>query len=329
MTQAWQLWLRSLRAEWKKSEWGRAIFSKLAFKAADLVASSACSLLEIPLWPGIQPKVIAPLNLSSVASRFLISKVKLDLMGLGHDEATLWRTLSESEKITAFKKSFFSMKPKVYRIAMASIEKIDAKLDILYKREKLIEGQTKAQPVDMSDSDLETSVKNSIKSLFFWSTNSLKRSFGAGQPWASLSKSISTWGTKRWSSYGNSKKGWTNALLTWCLKPCTLTKALRKTNVSLMLMPTMIGSCIDYGSHIFSLQNHKFFDKLEKVRNQALRLALGYRNNTLINVMLAETCQPPSKIRFVHLAKKYVLKSFVSKVGPNFSGQECQIALHN
>lgn len=73
---------------------------------------------------------------------------------------------------------------------------------------------------------------------------------------------------------------------------------------------SMIRSPFDYGSHIYTFKRLKFFDKLEKIRNEALRICVGYRKSTPINVMLAETCEPPLRKRFCFLAKKYIIKTF-------------------
>ena len=72
----------------------------------------------------------------------------------------------------------------------------------------------------------------------------------------------------------------------------------------------LIRSCLGYGAHIFTFKNYKLFDRLEKIRNRALRLAIGYRTSTPINVMLSESCEPPLKFRFSFLAKKYLTRSF-------------------
>ena len=86
--------------------------------------------------------------------------------------------------------------------------------------------------------------------------------------------------------------------------------------ILLTINRSIIRSVIEYGSHIFSFQSHKAFNKIEKVRNRALRLALGYRNSTPINVMMAECCEPPLKKRFSFLARKSLLKSFASLSHP-------------
>lgn len=79
--------------------------------------------------------------------------------------------------------------------------------------------------------------------------------------------------------------------------------------ILLTIYTALIRSCLEYGSHIFNFKNHTIFTKLEKLRNQAIRLALGYRMSTPINVMLAESCEPPLKFRFDFLAKKYIIKT--------------------
>lgn len=61
----------------------------------------------------------------------------------------------------------------------------------------------------------------------------------------------------------------------WGADPCIL----------LQVYASLIRSCLDFGSHIYTFQNHNYF---EEIRNQALRLALCFRNSTPINGMLAE-----------------------------------------
>ena len=43
-------------------------------------------------------------------------------------------------------------------------------------------------------------------------------------------------------------------------------------------------------------KHHKFFEKLEKIRNKSPRFAVSYRMRTPINVLLAKTCEPPLKV---------------------------------
>ena len=69
-----------------------------------------------------------------------------------------------------------------------------------------------------------------------------------------------------------------------------------------MVYTSLIRSSLEYGSHVFNFSSHKYFDKIEKIRNQALRLAIGFRGSTPISVMLAECCEPPFKKRFSFLA---------------------------
>lgn len=101
-------------------------------------------------------------------------------------------------------------------------------------------------------------------------------------------------------------------------KILNILKVLRGTwwgadpTVLLNVYRSLFRSPFDYGSHTYTFQRYKFFHKMEKIRNQALRLALGYRRSTLINVMLGEACEPPLRKRFCYLAKRYLIKTFAN-----------------
>ena len=79
-------------------------------------------------------------------------------------------------------------------------------------------------------------------------------------------------------------------------------------NILRMVYISLIRSSPECGSHVFNFSSHKYFDKIEKIRNQALRLAIGYRGSTPINVILAKCCEPPSKKDFPFWLKNTLLK---------------------
>lgn len=76
----------------------------------------------------------------------------------------------------------------------------------------------------------------------------------------------------------------------------------------LSIYKSMIRASFEYASLIFALNDNRSLIKLQRVQNQALRLACGYRNSTPINVMHAETKVPLLIQRFEYLAAKYFLK---------------------
>ena len=75
----------------------------------------------------------------------------------------------------------------------------------------------------------------------------------------------------------------------------------------------LIRSSFEYGSLVFFSNNFSLLEKLSRVQYQALRLALGFRNSTPTNVILAEAGETPLKIRFKYLANRYILKCFSFK----------------
>ncbi|KYQ60027.1 hypothetical protein ALC60_00939 [Trachymyrmex zeteki] len=67
---------------------------------------------------------------------------------------------------------------------------------------------------------------------------------------------------------------------------------------------------IEYGAQIFVLNNKKsLLLQLERIQYKALRIALGYKQSTPINVILFEAREPPLRLRFTHMSERYTLKS--------------------
>lgn len=100
------------------------------------------------------------------------------------------------------------------------------------------------------------------------------------------------------------------------IKVLNIVKVLRgvwwgaNLDILFKVFQSLIRSLYEYGSHTYTFQRHKYFDKLKKIRNHAFKLALGYRRSTPINVMLAETCEPLLWKRFFYLAKIYLIKTY-------------------
>ena len=76
----------------------------------------------------------------------------------------------------------------------------------------------------------------------------------------------------------------------------------------LQLYIALIRSRIEYGGFLILPCSDKSFGQLIKIQNTALRIAMGYRSSTPINVMLGESKIPMLDIRLRELSLKYVLK---------------------
>lgn len=59
-------------------------------------------------------------------------------------------------------------------------------------------------------------------------------------------------------------------------------------NTALLIYKSYVRSVLEYGLFICYPRGWKGRDILEKLQNRGLRIALGYRNSTPINVMIAE-----------------------------------------
>ncbi|KYM96273.1 PREDICTED: uncharacterized protein LOC108779613 [Cyphomyrmex costatus] len=84
----------------------------------------------------------------------------------------------------------------------------------------------------------------------------------------------------------------------WGANPCLL----------LNIYSAMIRASFEYASLIFALKRNQSIIKLQRIQNQAIRLACGYRIYTPINVMHAETKLPLLKLRFELLAARYFIR---------------------
>lgn len=78
----------------------------------------------------------------------------------------------------------------------------------------------------------------------------------------------------------------------------------------LMFYRGIMRSSFEYGSHIFRPTNQSNFGKINKMQYAAIRLSLGYRQSTPINIMLAEACEAPFKMRFAKLSNRFVARTF-------------------
>lgn len=98
------------------------------------------------------------------------------------------------------------------------------------------------------------------------------------------------------------------------------------TNISWGADPTMallyyratIRSIFDYGSFLYGVAAPTVISKLDKIQYRALRLATGLLQSTPINVLLAESGEPPLQLRRELLAKR-TLASLYSRNNRIFS----------
>lgn len=70
----------------------------------------------------------------------------------------------------------------------------------------------------------------------------------------------------------------------------------------------IIRSSLEYDCFVFAGVCDSLLSKLERIQLQAIRLALGYRNSTPSNIMLAEAHESTLQIRFSMLTRRYLLR---------------------
>jgi len=79
----------------------------------------------------------------------------------------------------------------------------------------------------------------------------------------------------------------------------------------LSLYRAIYRSSIEYGAQILKLhRNRSLFLKVQRQQYRIIRTALGLRQSTPINILLAESCEPPLELRFAMLSSSYIYKSF-------------------
>ena len=97
-------------------------------------------------------------------------------------------------------------------------------------------------------------------------------------------------------------------------KMLNILKALRGTwwgghpKILLTIYTALIRSTIEYSLFLIHISNSTLRSILQIIQNQAIRLALGYRRSTTINVMHAESKLPFINFRTQLLADKFILK---------------------
>jgi hypothetical protein len=95
-----------------------------------------------------------------------------------------------------------------------------------------------------------------------------------------------------------------NAIVRKCEKPIKIVKCVKypwwaaDPVILVRLYKALIRSRVEYGAFLFHKVKNKQVQKLEKIHYRAIRGALGYRNRTTTNIMLAEAKEIPIFCRF-------------------------------
>lgn len=78
----------------------------------------------------------------------------------------------------------------------------------------------------------------------------------------------------------------------------------------LTIYKAIFRSAIEYGAAVFRLKKNKsIFIIIQRLQYKCLRIALGYRLSTPINVILDEAKEPPLVFRFSYMMAKYIIKN--------------------
>ena len=91
----------------------------------------------------------------------------------------------------------------------------------------------------------------------------------------------------------------------------------------LMLYHSLIRSVLEYGSQALTIYNFKPYDQIFKLQNRILKLILGYRISTRIQIMFAELKEPPLLRQLQFLTKKFILKVFSMEEYPLLDSLHC------
>ncbi|XP_014221265.1 uncharacterized protein LOC106648701 [Trichogramma pretiosum] len=110
-----------------------------------------------------------------------------------------------------------------------------------------------------------------------------------------------------WQSHINQKISKAHSAV--CILSC-----LRRTwwgadpSTMLILYKSLVRSKLEYCGFLIQPCTPNNFDKLQKLQNVCLRIAMGYRNSTPLNVISTETKVPSFFCRFKILSFKFILK---------------------
>ncbi|XP_018360118.1 PREDICTED: uncharacterized protein LOC108759265 [Trachymyrmex cornetzi] len=81
----------------------------------------------------------------------------------------------------------------------------------------------------------------------------------------------------------------------------------------LCLYRAIFRSAIEYGCQIFKLKGNQCeFQQLERLVNRNMRIALGYRKSTAINVLMAEAKETPLNLRFDLMSSRFIFRTMMN-----------------
>lgn len=73
---------------------------------------------------------------------------------------------------------------------------------------------------------------------------------------------------------------------------------------------------MEYGGFLFHPLSTKSLKKLTGIQTKALRIAMGYRQSTPVNILLAESKEPPIYFRFQYLCMNFLTRTLSSDEDP-------------
>lgn len=97
----------------------------------------------------------------------------------------------------------------------------------------------------------------------------------------------------------------------------------------LLLYTALVRSRMEYASFVWSNVPDKIFYPLQKVQNCGIRIAMGYRQSTPLNVIHAVAKIPPLRIRIAFLSENYLLRCIAKEDHPLIPILDETLELHN
>lgn len=79
-------------------------------------------------------------------------------------------------------------------------------------------------------------------------------------------------------------------------------------NTMLLFYKNCIRSILDFGSIFYGSATTTNLNKINVLKNKCIRLCLGYLKSTPVQVLQAESCDPPLHLRHRYLAERFILK---------------------
>lgn len=95
-------------------------------------------------------------------------------------------------------------------------------------------------------------------------------------------------------------------------------------NIMIHLYKSLVRSVLEYAIPVYYSPTNKSMERYQKIQNEGIKIAMGYRNSTPTNVMAVEAGIMSFEERANLLAEKYILKQrskTVSKVMEHLNSQ--------